>query len=74
MHRKLNDGACGELFCLEHDVQPNGQLLSDSMIGGDDALNLPYTEFRDGKPVPFCKIVDLERTAVDFADDMQVAK
>ena len=32
--------ACWELFCLEHGIQPDGQMPSDKTIGGgDDAFN-----------------------------------
>ena len=32
--------ACWELFCLEHGIQPDGQMPSDKSIGGgDDAFN-----------------------------------
>ena len=34
--------ACWELFCLEHGIQPDGQMPSDKTIGGgDDAF--PYS-------------------------------
>ena len=33
--------ACWELFCLEHGIQPDGQMPSDKTIGGgDDASGL----------------------------------
>ena len=38
--------ACWELYCLEHGIQPDGQMPSDKTIGGgDDAFNtcLLYT-------------------------------
>ncbi|KAI5713571.1 hypothetical protein M8J76_001468 [Diaphorina citri] len=28
--------ACWELYCLEHGIQPDGQMPSDKMIGGGD--------------------------------------
>ena len=28
--------ACWELFCLEHGIQPDGQMPSDKTIGGGD--------------------------------------
>ena len=32
--------ACWELYCLEHGIQPDGQMPSDKTIGGgDDAFN-----------------------------------
>ena len=37
--------ACWELFCLEHGIQPDGQMPSDKSIGGgDDAFNGDYME------------------------------
>ena len=42
------DGACWELLGLGHGVQPDGQLVSDSTIGGgDDAFDLPCNEAWD---------------------------
>ena len=41
--------ACWELFCLEHGIQPDGQMPSDKTIGGgDDAFN---THLGFGKPI-----------------------
>ena len=41
--------ACWELFCLEHGIQPDGQMPSDKTIGGgDDAFN---TFFMKPEPV-----------------------
>ena len=52
------DGACWELFCLGHGAQPDGQLVSDSRIGGgDDAFDLPCNEAWDGETVPNCSMV-----------------
>ena len=37
--------ACWELFCLEHGIQPDGQMPSDKTIGGgDDAFNTFFSE------------------------------
>ena len=30
--------ACWELFCLEHGIQPDGQMPSDKTIGGGDDI------------------------------------
>ena len=36
--------ACWELFCLEHGIQPDGQMPSDKTIGGgDDACGVVGT-------------------------------
>ncbi|KAJ1469935.1 Tubulin/FtsZ [Baffinella frigidus] len=45
--------ACWELFCLEHGIQPDGQMPSDKTIGGgDDAFNTFFSETGAGKYVP----------------------
>lgn len=37
--------ACWELYCLEHGIQPDGQMPSDKTIGGgDDAFNTFFSE------------------------------
>eukprot|EP00434_Breviolum_minutum_P040196 symbB.v1.2.035713.t1/scaffold4845.1/size35134/1 len=47
--------ACWELFCLEHGIQPDGQMPSDKTIGGgDDAFNTFFSETGAGKHVPRC--------------------
>merc|ERR1712187_306748 len=57
---------CWELFCLEHGIQPDGQMPSDKTIGGgDDAFNTFFSETGAGKHVPRCVMVDLEPTVVD---------
>ena len=58
--------ACWELYCLEHGIQPDGQMPSDKTIGGgDDAFNTFFSETGSGKHVPRCVFVDLEATVVD---------
>ena len=58
--------ACWELFCLEHGIQPDGQMPSDKTIGGgDDAFNTFFSETGSGKHVPRCVFVDLGPTVVD---------
>merc|ERR1712178_422955 len=58
--------ACWELFCLEHGIQPDGQMPSDKTIGGgDDAFNTLFSETGAGKHVPRCVFLDLEPTAID---------
>merc|ERR1712078_84990 len=60
--------ACWELFCLEHGIQPDGQMPSDKTIGGgDDAFNTFFSETGAGKHVPRTVFVDLEPTVVDEA-------
>jgi tubulin/FtsZ family protein len=58
--------ACWELYCLEHGIQPDGQMPSDKTIGyGDDAFNTFFSETGAGKHVPRAVFVDLEPTVVD---------
>ena len=58
--------ACWELFCLEHGIQPDGQMPSDKTIGGgDDAFNTFFSETGAGKHVPRAVFVDLEPTVID---------
>ena len=58
--------ACWELFCLEHGIQPDGQMPSDKTIGGgDDAFNIFFSETGAGKHVPRCVFLDLEPTIID---------
>lgn len=57
--------ACWELYCLEHGIQPNGQMPSDKTIGGgDDSFNTFFSETGAGKHVPRAVFVDLEPTVV----------
>jgi len=58
--------ACWELFCLEHGIQPDGQMPSDKTIGGgDDAFNTFFSETGAGKHVPRTVFIDLEPTVID---------
>merc|ERR1711987_23876 len=58
--------ACWELFCLEHGIQPDGQMPSDKSIGGgDDAFNTFFSETGAGKHVPRAVFLDLEPTVID---------
>ncbi|CAK9184101.1 unnamed protein product [Ilex paraguariensis] len=58
--------ACWELYCLEHGIQPDGQMPSDKTVGGgDDAFNTFFSETRAGKHVPRAVFVDLEPTVID---------
>jgi tubulin alpha len=57
--------ACWELFCLEHGIQPDGQMPSDKTVGGsDDSFNTFFTETGAGKYVPRAVFVDLEPTVI----------
>ncbi|XP_028407895.1 uncharacterized protein LOC114530528 isoform X2 [Dendronephthya gigantea] len=58
--------ACWELYCLEHGIQPDGQMSSDKTLGGgDDSFNTFFCETGAGKHVPRAVFVDLEPTVVD---------
>ncbi|KAM3176680.1 Tubulin alpha-1D chain [Hymenolepis weldensis] len=58
--------ACWELYCLEHGIQPDGQMPSDKCIGGgDDSFETFFSETGAGKHVPRAIFVDLEPTVVD---------
>ena len=57
--------ACWELYCLEHGIQPDGQMPGDVSIGrGDDSFNTFFSETGAGKHVPRAVFVDLEPTVV----------
>ncbi|KPP58373.1 hypothetical protein Z043_123806, partial [Scleropages formosus] len=59
--------ACWELYCLEHGIQPDGQMPSDKTIGGgDDSFNTFFSETGAGKHVPRAVFVDLEPTVIAF--------
>merc|ERR1719321_1642879 len=58
--------SCWELYCLEHGIQPDGQMPSDKTVGGeDDPFNTFFSETSSGKHVPRSVYVDLEPTVVD---------
>ncbi|GFS57360.1 tubulin alpha-1A chain [Trichonephila inaurata madagascariensis] len=60
--------ACWELYCLEHGIQPDGQMPSDKTLGGgDDSFNTFFSETGAGKHVPRAVFVDLEPTVVEFS-------
>ena len=58
--------ACWELYCLEHGIQPDGQMPSDKTVGGeDDPFNTFFSETSSGKHVPRAVYVDLEPSVID---------
>lgn len=58
--------ACWELYCLEHGIQPDGQMASDKTIGGgDDAFSTFFSETGSGHHVPRSIMLDLEPTVLD---------
>ena len=57
--------ACWELYCLEHGIQPDGQMPSDKTVGGgDDSFNTFFSETGAGKHVPRAVFVDLEPSVI----------
>lgn len=54
--------ACWELYCLEHGIQPNGQLVNSK--SKNDAFGTFFNETGTGKYVPRAVFVDLEPTVV----------
>jgi len=58
--------SCWELYCLEHGIQPDGQMPSDKTVGGeDDPFNTFFSETSSGKHVPRAVYVDLEPSVID---------
>ena len=58
--------ACWELYCLEHGIQPDGQMPSDTTPGvdADDSFNTFFYETSSGKHVPRAIFMDLEPSVV----------
>ena len=53
------------MYCLEHGIQPDGQMPSDTTLGGgDDSFNFFVSETSSGKHVPRAVFVDLEPSVV----------
>ncbi|KAF1781663.1 Tubulin, C-terminal [Phytophthora cactorum] len=61
--------ACWELYCLEHGIQPDGQIPSDSSTMGDDSFSTFFSETGSGKYVPRAVFVDLEPTIISGKED-----
>ncbi|XP_071800504.1 tubulin alpha chain-like isoform X2 [Asterias amurensis] len=58
--------ACWELYCLEHGIQPDGQMPSDKTVGTCmDSFNTFFSETGSGQHVPRAIFVDLEPTVID---------
>ncbi|XP_071335304.1 tubulin alpha-1C chain-like [Trachinotus anak] len=58
--------ACWELYCLEHGIQPDGQLPRYKTTGGDDdSFQTFFTETACGAYVPNAVFVDTEPTVID---------
>ncbi|XP_050414639.1 tubulin alpha-1 chain isoform X1 [Patella vulgata] len=59
--------ACWELYCLEHNIHPNGNMEHEKMMmsNGDESFNTFFSETSHGKHVPRAVYVDLEPNVVD---------
>lgn len=60
--------ACWELYCLEHGIQPDGQMAKNEegkVEVQDSSYNTFFNETGSGKHVPRAVFVDLEPTVVD---------
>merc|ERR1712164_139819 len=58
--------SCWELYCLEHGIQPDGQMPPEADSGvEDDSFNTFFSETGAGKHVPRCIFLDLEPTVID---------
>ena len=58
--------SCWELYCLEHEIEPDGQMPSDKTIGvGNDPFNVFFSETSSGQHVPRSVFIDLEPTVCD---------
>lgn len=57
--------ACWELYCLEHGIQKDGIMPSDTSIGiADSSFNTFFSETSNGKHVPRAIFIDLEPSVV----------
>lgn len=56
--------ACWELYCLEHNIRPDGTADEHNEGGSDDSFTTFFNETRSGKYVPRAIFVDLEPTAI----------
>merc|ERR1711939_189881 len=57
--------ACWELFCLEHGIQPDGQMPSDKTIGGGDDAFMIFHAIGGGTGSGLCALLS-ERLSVDY--------
>ncbi|XP_021930278.1 tubulin alpha-3 chain-like isoform X2 [Zootermopsis nevadensis] len=56
---------CWQLYCLEHGIQPDGQMPPDNIPEDDDNFNSFFRECYEKKYVPRAVFVDLDPTVVD---------
>ncbi|CAI2731043.1 unnamed protein product [Schistosoma spindalis] len=58
--------ACWELYCLEHNIQPNGYIITNDINHKiDGAFNTFFMEINSGKHVPRAIFIDLESNVID---------
>lgn len=61
--------SCWELYCLEHGIQPDGQLYpyhhDRPVAHDDDSFKTFFSETDAGKLVPRCIYLDLEPDPID---------
>jgi tubulin alpha len=56
--------SCWELYCLEHGIEPTGQLTNPNVVN-EDSFGTFFGETSTGKRVPRAVFVDLEPTVID---------
>ena len=57
--------ACWELYCLEHNIGPDGKIVDKSETKkGADTFSTFFSETDSGKHVPRALYVDLEPTVI----------
>jgi len=54
--------ACWELYCLEHEIKPNGTFMNCNKEKIDDTFTTFFTETSNSRYVPRCIFLDLEPT------------
>ena len=60
--------ACWELYCMEHGIQPDGQIPNDSSFGAaDDSFGTFFSETSSGTHVPRAVFADLEPTVIGMS-------
>lgn len=57
--------ACWELYCMEHNIRPDGTIEKQNTHKEKDAFNPFFSETQNGKNVPRAIFVDLEPSVVD---------
>ncbi|XP_075064656.1 tubulin alpha chain-like [Mixophyes fleayi] len=55
-------GACWELYCLEHGIQPDGTIMADQDEASGETF---FTQTESGKHIPRAVFIDLEPSVID---------